>query len=192
MRVDKGKGGSSGADDEGFYEVKKKKSSGNNAGTKNFKPLLVKPKVQYRPKVIKRKSKLALRQLLQLVRRMYSFEAMNVDDPIIMEVKSGNKASMSGAQEEGNNEDGKSLETGDYSGDLGSEDEVEPGDNEMASFLAKPSRVGYVTKSLLEQWRETYSNAEQECDYDPYDDDIYEGQVIPGNIQTIFNNLDIK
>ncbi|GKA78770.1 hypothetical protein Tco_0785307 [Tanacetum coccineum] len=29
-------------------------------------------------------------------------------------------------------------------------------------------------------------------DYDPYDDDMYEGQDIPDNIQSIYNNLDIK
>ncbi|GKE66710.1 hypothetical protein Tco_1520871 [Tanacetum coccineum] len=36
-RMDKGKGGSSG-DDEGFIEVKKKKSGGNNGSNKNIKP----------------------------------------------------------------------------------------------------------------------------------------------------------
>nr|GEY52564.1 hypothetical protein [Tanacetum cinerariifolium] len=34
--VDEGKGGSSGADDDGFVEAKKKRSSGNNRGNKNF------------------------------------------------------------------------------------------------------------------------------------------------------------
>ncbi|GKE06241.1 hypothetical protein Tco_1398259, partial [Tanacetum coccineum] len=53
---------------------------------------------------------------------------------------------------------------------------------------SKPSGVGYGTKSLLEQWRETYVND----DYDPYDDDMYEGQNIPDNIQSICDNLDIK
>nr|GEX41570.1 hypothetical protein [Tanacetum cinerariifolium] len=52
--------------------------------------------------------------------------------------------------------------------------------------------VGYGTKSLLEQRRNTYGDVEQEHDYDAYDDDMYEGQVIPDNIQTICNNLDIK
>ncbi|GJU11489.1 hypothetical protein Tco_1133885 [Tanacetum coccineum] len=36
-KMGKGKGGSSRDDDEGFIEVKKKKSSGNNEGNKNFK-----------------------------------------------------------------------------------------------------------------------------------------------------------
>ncbi|GJS35075.1 zinc knuckle CX2CX4HX4C containing protein [Tanacetum coccineum] len=103
-----------------------------------------------------------------------SFEALNDDDSVTMEVKSGNKSSTSGVQEDGNSsthlvekihrfeqqlldgkcvlvdEDGKHMEKVDYSGDHGSEDEVEPDDNEMASFLAsKPSGVGYGTKSLL-------------------------------------------
>ncbi|GJZ58027.1 hypothetical protein Tco_0613521 [Tanacetum coccineum] len=66
-----------------------------------------------------------------------------------------------------------------------------PVDNEMASFLAsQPSRVGYGTNSLMEQWRETYGNADY--DYDPYDDDMFEGQEIPDNIQSICDNLDIK
>ncbi|GJS20813.1 hypothetical protein Tco_0449445 [Tanacetum coccineum] len=45
-------------------------------------------------------------------------------------------------------------------------------------------------KLTLEQWRETYENADYE--YDPYDDDMYEGQEIPDNIQSICDNLDIK
>ncbi|GJQ93722.1 ribonuclease H-like domain-containing protein [Tanacetum coccineum] len=212
--VDKGKGGSFEADDEGFIDVKKKKSSEVSTKTAS---LVGKKNVSISGNSSKKTNMMNTTTSSNGTFSLrYSFEAMNVDDPIIMEVESGNKASMSSAQEEGNSstpliekihrfekqllegkcvlvdEDGKSLEMDDYSGDLGSDDEVEPGDNEMASFLAKPSRVGYGTKSLLEQWRETYSDAEQECDYDPYDDDIYEGQVIPGNNQTIFNNLDIK
>ncbi|GKA50125.1 hypothetical protein Tco_0743198 [Tanacetum coccineum] len=47
---------------------------------------------------------------------------------------------------------------------VGSEDEVESVENEMAViWLSKPSRVGYDTKSMLEQWRESYVDA----DYDP-------------------------
>ncbi|GKC75356.1 hypothetical protein Tco_1126130, partial [Tanacetum coccineum] len=50
--------------------------------------------------------------------------------------------------------------------------------------------VGFGTSSLLEQWRDTYKNVDY--DYDPYDDDTYEGQEIPNNIQSICDNLDIK
>ncbi|GKA86532.1 hypothetical protein Tco_0808243 [Tanacetum coccineum] len=50
-KVDKVMGGSFGVDDEAFIEVKKKKSGGINEGTKQFKPIPVKPKTQYHPKV---------------------------------------------------------------------------------------------------------------------------------------------
>nr|GEX79134.1 hypothetical protein [Tanacetum cinerariifolium] len=187
----KGEGGSSEDDDEGFIKLKKKKS-GANGGTKNFNPVLMKPKPQYRPK------------------------ALNVDDPVTVEVESGHTTSTSGVQEEGISstrlvekihrfeqqpldgecvlvdEDGKLVKKVDYSGDQGSEDEVEPDDNEMASFLAlKPSGIGYGNKSLLEQWMGIYGDAEQEYDYDPYDGDMYEGQDIPDTIHNICNNLDM-
>ncbi|GKE15226.1 putative reverse transcriptase domain-containing protein [Tanacetum coccineum] len=72
-------------------------------------------------------------------------------------------------------------------GDYDSEDEVASGYNEMACFLAK--KDGYGTQSLLEQWKESYVNDDYE--YDPYDDDMYEGQEFPDKLQTICNNLDI-
>ncbi|GKE58950.1 retrovirus-related pol polyprotein from transposon TNT 1-94 [Tanacetum coccineum] len=50
--------------------------------------------------------------------------------------------------------------------------------------------IGYGTNSLLEQWKESYGNGDY--DYDPYDDDMYEGQDIPDKIQDICDNLDIK
>ncbi|GKA96640.1 hypothetical protein Tco_0818735 [Tanacetum coccineum] len=68
-----------------------------------------------------------------------------------------------------------------------SEDKVEPVDNEMTLAL---KRVDYCTNSVLEQWKETYENADY--DYDPYDDDMHEGKEIPGNIQSICDNLHIK
>ncbi|GJX97162.1 hypothetical protein Tco_0352960 [Tanacetum coccineum] len=76
-------------------------------------------------------------------------------------------------------DEGKPLKKVDYPGDHDSEDEVELVDNEMTSFLAS-ERVGFGTNSLLEQWRDTYENADY--DYDPYDDDMYEGQEIPDNV----------
>ncbi|GJT71612.1 hypothetical protein Tco_1030898 [Tanacetum coccineum] len=83
-------------------------------------------------------------------------------------------------------DDGKPLEKVDYSSNQGSEDEVDLVDNEMTSYLSPG--VEYATKSLLEQWRKTYVDD----DYDPYDDDMYEGQEISDNIQSICNNSDIK
>ncbi|GKB67241.1 hypothetical protein Tco_0928653 [Tanacetum coccineum] len=86
-------------------------------------------------------------------------------------------------------DDGKPQKNIDYSGDQDSEDEIEYVDNEMESYSAsKPSGVGYGTKSLLEQWRKTYVND----DYDQYDEDMYEGQDISNNIQSICDNLDTK
>ncbi|GJS06881.1 hypothetical protein Tco_0363677 [Tanacetum coccineum] len=83
----------------------------------------------------------------------------------------------------------KPLAKVDSSGDHDSEDEVASVDNEMTNFLAY-EKVGYGTNSLLEQWKETYEN--DEYDFDPYDDDMYQGQDIRDKIQAICDNLDIK
>nr|GEW80602.1 hypothetical protein [Tanacetum cinerariifolium] len=142
-----------------------------------------------------------------------SFKALNVENSVSEEVERGNKASTSSVQEEGKNStplvekinmfekqllegecvlvdnDGKLLKKVNYLGDQDGEDEIEYVDNEMASYLAsKPSGIGCSTKSLLEQWMETYVND----DYDPYDDDMYGGQDIHDDIQSIWDNLDIK
>ncbi|GKD56742.1 putative reverse transcriptase domain-containing protein [Tanacetum coccineum] len=67
-------------------------------------------------------------------------------------------------------DEGKPLNKVDYPGDHDSEDDVESVDNDMARLLAS-ERAGFGTNSLLEQWRDTYENADY--DYDPYDDDMY-------------------
>ncbi|GJV83329.1 hypothetical protein Tco_1523227 [Tanacetum coccineum] len=85
-------------------------------------------------------------------------------------------------------DEGKPLEKVFSSGDYDSEDEVASVDHEMASFFAKKDRYG--TQSLLEQWKESYENGDFE--YDPYDDDMYEGQELPDKLQAICDNLDIK
>ncbi|GKA83940.1 hypothetical protein Tco_0805535 [Tanacetum coccineum] len=85
-------------------------------------------------------------------------------------------------------DEGKPLEKIDYSGDYNSEDGVASVDNEMASFLAKND--GYDTQSLLEQWKESYENDDYE--YDPYVDDMYEGQEISEKLQAICDNLNIR
>ncbi|GJZ78959.1 hypothetical protein Tco_0643796 [Tanacetum coccineum] len=104
-----------------------------------------------------------------------SFKSLNDENLIIKEVATGSMATT--------------LEKVDYLDNLGSNDEVEPVKNEMASFLvSKPMGVGYGLKNLLKQWREI----NVDYDYDPYDDDMYEGQEIPNNIQTICDDLDIK
>ncbi|GKD46037.1 hypothetical protein Tco_1270682 [Tanacetum coccineum] len=116
-----------------------------------------------------------------------SFEALNVDDPIIEEVATGSKVTTTEGKLVLVDDDGKPLEKIDYPNNPSSDDEVEPIENETTSFLASKG-VGYGSKSLWEQWRDTIVNDE----YDPYDDDMYEGKEIPANIQTICDNFDIK
>ncbi|GJU22249.1 hypothetical protein Tco_1155591 [Tanacetum coccineum] len=126
------------------------------------------------------------------------FEALNVDAPIIEEVAMGSKVTTTVTQEEGQcsvliveminvlkkqimagklvlvNDDGKPLEKVDYLYNSDNDDDVEPVKNETASLLASKG-VGFGSKSLWEQWRDTSVNNE----YDPYDDDMYESQEIP-------------
>ncbi|GKD97355.1 hypothetical protein Tco_1381252 [Tanacetum coccineum] len=86
-------------------------------------------------------------------------------------------------------DEGIPLKMVDSSGDHDSDDEVVSVDNDMANFLASKD-VGYDTNSLLEQREESYRNGDY--DYEPYDDDMYEGHDIPDKIQDICDNLDIK
>nr|GEU68893.1 hypothetical protein [Tanacetum cinerariifolium] len=85
-------------------------------------------------------------------------------------------------------DEGKPLKKVVFSGDYDSDDEVASIDNEMASFFAK--KDGNGTQSFLEQWKESYENNEYE--YDPYDDNMYEGQEILDKIQAIYDNFDFK
>ncbi|GKB25152.1 hypothetical protein Tco_0864553, partial [Tanacetum coccineum] len=175
--------------------VQRKKSDGNNGGTKNFKRVSVKPKTIYCPKVNQSTDKVS--PITTPFAGSNSFKVLNFDNPGTEKVDSGNKASMSGVQEEGQSctplvekinmfehqllegkyvlvdDEGKHLEKFDYTGDHDSEDEVKSVDDKMASYsLQNQSGVGFGTNSLLEQWRETYGNAD--FDYDPYVDDMYE------------------
>ncbi|GJY89750.1 putative reverse transcriptase domain-containing protein [Tanacetum coccineum] len=74
-------------------------------------------------------------------------------------------------------------------GDYDSEDEVASVENDMTCSLAS-ERVSFSTQSLLEQWRDSYGNGD--FDEDLYDDDMYEGQDLPQEIQAICDNLDIR
>nr|GEX90055.1 hypothetical protein [Tanacetum cinerariifolium] len=85
--------------------------------------------------------------------------------------------------------DAEPTKEGFDSGDHDSDYEVASIDNDMANFLASKD-IQYCTNSRLEQWKEPYGN--EEYDYDPYNDDMYEGQDIPDKIQDICGNLDIK
>ncbi|GJW47586.1 retrotransposon protein, putative, ty1-copia subclass [Tanacetum coccineum] len=86
-------------------------------------------------------------------------------------------------------EAGNLLKKVEYAGDYDSKDEVASVDNDMAHFMAS-KKVGFGTQSLLEQCRDSYGNGDY--DEDPYDDDMYEGQDLPQEIQAICNNLDIR
>ncbi|GKC21343.1 zinc knuckle CX2CX4HX4C containing protein [Tanacetum coccineum] len=156
-RVDKDKGRSSGADDEGFIEVKKKKLGGNNGGNSS-----------------KRASTTStLPSGNGTFSLSNSFKVLKVDDPANMEVESCNKASMSSVQEEGQSATPLVEKINMF------EKHILEGTCLLVDDDGKPlkkSRVGYGTKSLLEQYRETYGNVEY--DYDPYDDDLYEDHEV--------------
>ncbi|GJV01833.1 hypothetical protein Tco_1335402 [Tanacetum coccineum] len=154
-----------------FIKVKRKKSSGHG-GTNNFNSVSVKPKTQYSLRVNQTTEEVSLKTASSVGKKNVStsgnsskktnmnntmtsgndifslsnsFEALNVDDQVTMEVESGNKASTSGVQEEENSSTSLVEK-------IHSEDEIDPSDNKMASFLAsKLLRVGYGTNSLLEQ-----------------------------------------
>ncbi|GKF95498.1 hypothetical protein Tco_0288233, partial [Tanacetum coccineum] len=97
-----------------------------------------------------------------------SFEALNDENLIIMEVATGSMATTSDSKLVLVDDDGKPLKKVDYPVDLDSDDEVEP----LVGTMERESNV--------------------DDDYDPYNDDMYEGQEIHDNIQTICDNLDIK
>ncbi|GJX26085.1 hypothetical protein Tco_0232381 [Tanacetum coccineum] len=84
---------------------------------------------------------------------------------------------------------GKPLTKIDSLGDHDSDDQIASVDNDMTNFLVS-KMVVYGTNSLLEQWKESYAN--DDYDFDPYDDDMFKGQDIPDKIQDICDNLDIK
>nr|GEU85730.1 hypothetical protein [Tanacetum cinerariifolium] len=76
-----------------------------------------------------------------------------------------------------------------YLDDHDSEDEVASVDNDMARDLAF-ERTGFGTQCLLKQWSGSYGNGGY--DEDPYYDDMYEGQDLSEEIQTICDKLDIR
>nr|GEW30436.1 ribonuclease H-like domain-containing protein [Tanacetum cinerariifolium] len=80
----------------------------------------------------------------------------------------------------------KPLTKVDYSGDHDSEDDVASVDNDMKKNLALRN-VSYGTNSLLEQWKESYVNGDY--DFDPYDNNIYEGVAQPVAPTTVEQKL---
>ncbi|GJY38102.1 hypothetical protein Tco_0424466 [Tanacetum coccineum] len=104
-------------------------------------------------------------------------------------------------------DEGKPLEKVASSCEYDSEDEVASVDNDRGEHGPRTGpdrqrpdrtedRVGPKCRtedrtemSLLEQWTESYENADY--GYDPYDDDMYEDQDIPDKLQDICDKLDI-
>ncbi|GKE00296.1 hypothetical protein Tco_1388279, partial [Tanacetum coccineum] len=86
-------------------------------------------------------------------------------------------------------DEGKPLAKVDSSDDHDSEDDISSVDKEIENFLVS-KKVGYGTDNLLEKWRENYKN--DDYDFDPYDDDMYEGLDTLDKIQDTYDILDIK
>ncbi|GJY14694.1 hypothetical protein Tco_0385116, partial [Tanacetum coccineum] len=127
----KDKGRSSGANDDGFIQVKKKKSGGNNRGTKNFKLVSVKPKTIYCHKVNQLSVEASPKTAPSADKKSFT--------PLVEKINMFKHQLLKGKCMLLDDE-GKPLEKIDYTGEHDSEDEVKPVDNEMESFLAsKPS-----------------------------------------------------
>ncbi|GJW31699.1 hypothetical protein Tco_0051731 [Tanacetum coccineum] len=86
-------------------------------------------------------------------------------------------------------EAGYPLKKVEFSDDYDSEDEVASVNNDMARSMASES-VGVGTQSLREQWRDSYGNGDY--NEDSYDDNMYECQDLPQELQAICDNLNIR
>ncbi|GJU58587.1 nucleotide-diphospho-sugar transferase [Tanacetum coccineum] len=80
-----------------------------------------------------------------------------------------------------------------HTGIVESDSEVEVGFDETANLRIPTSGKDgsdkvYGTNNLLEQWRDSYQDND---DYDPYDDDIYENHDLSEHLQSICDDLDI-
>ncbi|GKA52533.1 zinc knuckle CX2CX4HX4C containing protein [Tanacetum coccineum] len=163
--VDKGKAVSFGVDGDGFIEVKKKKSGEMSSKTA---PSIGKTNVSTTGNSLKTAKKTNASKS--------GYRAVSLrqtSTPIVDKISRIKKHLMEGTCVL-LDDDGKPLEKVVSFGDHDSDDEVEPVDNEMANYLASnPSGVGFGTKSLLEQWSDSYGDADY--DYDPYDNNMYEG-----------------
>ncbi|GKF22947.1 hypothetical protein Tco_0075269 [Tanacetum coccineum] len=79
------------------------------------------------------------------------------------------------------------------SGIVESDSEVEVVFDETANLRISTSGKdrsdkGYGTNSLLEQWRDFYSDND---DYDPYNNDMYKNHDLSEHLQSICDDLDI-
>ncbi|GJY94701.1 hypothetical protein Tco_0511062 [Tanacetum coccineum] len=84
---------------------------------------------------------------------------------------------------------GNPLKKVEFLGDYDNEVEAASVENDMARSMSS-ERVGFGTQSLLKQWKDSYGNGDY--DEDPYNDDMYEGQDLPQEIQVVCDNLDIR
>ncbi|GJW44541.1 retrotransposon protein, putative, ty1-copia subclass [Tanacetum coccineum] len=106
-----------------------------------------------------------------IIEKIKKFEDLIISRQVILVDKNGNP-----------------LKKVEFPGEYDSEDEVASVDNDMARSMEYER--GFGTKSLLEQWRDSYGNGDY--DDDPYVDDMYEGQDLSHELQAICDNLDIR
>ncbi|GJT13091.1 hypothetical protein Tco_0860133 [Tanacetum coccineum] len=168
--MDKGKGQISGAGDEGFIEMKRRKTGGVNGGNKHFKSVLVKPKTQYRPKAKQSTVGTASPAEVATGSKVTTYDMQEKGQcsvPLVEKINVIEKQILEGKLVL-MDDDGEPLEKVDYPANSDNGDEVEPVENETARFLVSKG-VGYGSKSLWEQWRKTTMDDE----YDTYDDDMY-------------------
>nr|GEU97409.1 RNA-directed DNA polymerase, eukaryota, reverse transcriptase zinc-binding domain protein [Tanacetum cinerariifolium] len=133
-RVDKDKGGSSTADDDGFIEVKK-----NNRVSHKTNPSTGKKKVSTTGNSSKNTG---MTNALTLQKRQSSTPLVKKINMFEQQLPEGKGVLV--------DEDGKPLKKVDYSSDHDSDDEVEPVENEMALFLAsKLPGVGYGKRRMV-------------------------------------------
>nr|GEX62649.1 hypothetical protein [Tanacetum cinerariifolium] len=152
--VDKGKGESSGTDDDGFIEQKliyRPKPTGE-AGPKTASPANMKkvsiPNYSLK-KTIQTNASTSGNGTFSLSN---SYEVLNADNSIDEDVDSGDRIVMSSGRCVLLDDEGKPVKRIDYTSDYDIDNEVESVDNDMSRFLASnPSGAGYGTNSLLEQ-----------------------------------------
>ncbi|GJU75876.1 putative reverse transcriptase domain-containing protein [Tanacetum coccineum] len=138
---------------EGFYtctilKVRVETSQKKKKSNLATRGVLVGPKVRFKP-------------VKQVYRQVPNKNNVNTSERLIID----GKVTLV-------DDEGKPLTKVDYSGDHASEDKVVSVDNDIANFMAS-KKVGYVINSLLEQWKKSDVNGDY--NFDPYDDDMYEG-----------------
>ncbi|GJY64848.1 putative ribonuclease H-like domain-containing protein [Tanacetum coccineum] len=134
-----------------------------------------------------------------LVSNSNPFDVLNlVDNDVVFGTNRGttnlvnNRATSSGSSYMNIDNDGE-FASNTHIGIVISDSEVEVVFVETANLRISTSGKdisdkGYGTNSLLEQWRDSYSDND---DYDPYDDDMYKNHDLSEHLQSICDDLDI-